>query len=62
VIKSGLFIGADLSVLKTFGDEETQHVAALKKVAMSLGTPAPEPTGKFPIKSAGAACEAGPRS
>jgi Ferritin-like domain len=54
VIKSGLFSGANLSVLKTFGAEETQHVAALKKVAMSLGTPAAEPKGKFPIKSAGA--------
>jgi Ferritin-like domain len=53
VIKSGLFHGANLSVIKTFGAEETQHVAALKKVAMSLGTPASEPTGKFPIHSAG---------
>jgi hypothetical protein len=53
VIKSRLFSGANLSVLKTFGAEETQHVAALKKVAMSLGTPAAEPKGKFPIKSAG---------
>jgi hypothetical protein len=52
VIKSGLFHGTALSVIKTFGAEETQHVAALKKVAMSLGTPAPEPKGKFPIKSA----------
>jgi hypothetical protein len=53
VIKSGLFHGTSLSVIKTFGAEETEHVAALKKVAMSLGKPAPEPKGKFPIKSAG---------
>jgi hypothetical protein len=52
VIKSGLFHGTNLSVIKTFGAEETQHVAALKKVAMSLGMPAAEPTGKFPIHNA----------
>jgi hypothetical protein len=52
VIKSGLFHGKNLSVIKSFGAEETQHVVALKKVAMSLGTPAKEPMGKFPIHSA----------
>jgi hypothetical protein len=52
VIKSGLFTGKNLSVIKTFGAEEAQHVVALKKVAGSLGTPATEPTGKFPIKNA----------
>ncbi len=53
VVKSGLFSGSKyLPVLKTFGHEETQHVAALEKVAMSLGTPAAKPTGKFPLKSA----------
>jgi hypothetical protein len=52
VIASGLFHGKDLSILKTFGAEETQHVLALKKVATSLGTPAAEPTGKFPIHTA----------
>ncbi|HEY2006824.1 MAG TPA: ferritin-like domain-containing protein [Solirubrobacteraceae bacterium] len=50
--KSGLFHGKTLSVLKTFGMEEAEHVAALKKVASSLGTPAKEPVGKFPLKSA----------
>ncbi len=53
VIKSGLFSGKNLSVLKTFGSEETEHVMALKKVATQLGTPAAEPKGKFPIHSAG---------
>ncbi len=52
VIKSGLFSGKNLSVIKTFGHEEAQHVAALEKVAMSLGTPAKKPVGKFPIHSA----------
>jgi len=52
VIASGLFNGATLTTLKTFGGEEHQHVAALHKVAMSMGTPAAKPTGKFPLKSA----------
>ena len=52
VIASGLFKGTVLSVIKSFGAEEDQHVVALKKVAMSLGKPAAEPTGKFPINSA----------
>lgn len=52
VVKSGLFSGKTLSVLKSFGEEETEHVAALKQVASSLGTPASMPTGKFPLKSA----------
>jgi len=53
VIASGLFSGSPyLSTLKTFGAEEHQHVTALHKVAMSLGTPAAKPTGKFPLQSA----------
>jgi hypothetical protein len=52
VAASGLFSGSTLSLLKTFGAEEAQHVAALHAVAMKLGTPAKEPTGKFPLKSA----------
>jgi hypothetical protein len=52
VIKSGLFHGKDLTIIKSFGAEEAQHVAALKKVAASLGTPAKKPIGKFPIKNA----------
>ena len=54
VAKSGLFKGATLSTLKTFGAEEADHVAALHKVASSLGKPAAKPTGKFPVKSASA--------
>jgi hypothetical protein len=52
VIKSGLFHGKALSVLKTFGAEEADHVQALKTVAGQLGTAAAEPMGKFPIHSA----------
>jgi hypothetical protein len=52
VIASGLFSGATQSLLKSFGAEEAAHVAALESVAKSLGTPAPKPTGKFPIHTA----------
>ena len=52
VAKSGLFKGKTLSLQQSFGAEEAQHVIALKKVATSLGTPAAEPTGKFPLNSA----------
>ncbi len=54
VIKSGLFSGKILDVIKTFGAEEHQHTVALHKVAMSLGTPAAKPVGKFPLESAAA--------
>ena len=52
VVSSGLFTGKTLSVLKDFQGDEHQHVIALHKVAMSLGTPATKPVGKFPISSA----------
>jgi hypothetical protein len=52
VIASGLFKGAVLSTIKTFGAEEDEHVVALKGVAMKLGKPAAKPTGTFPVKSA----------
>ncbi|MHB8658057.1 MAG: ferritin-like domain-containing protein [Solirubrobacteraceae bacterium] len=54
VTASSLFSGATLATLKTFGAEEAQHVAALHKVASSLGTPAAKPVGKFPLTSAAA--------
>ena len=54
VIASGLFHGKVASVLKQFGAQEQAHVDALKKVAMSLGTPAPKPKAKFPLGSAAA--------
>ena len=52
VIASGFFNGPTLATLKSFGAEEHQHVAALKQTAAKLGTPASEPTGKFPIHNA----------
>ncbi len=52
VVKSGLFHGKVLSVIKTFGHEEHEHVLALHKVAKSMGKPAPKPKGRFPIKNA----------
>ena len=38
VIKSGLFHGKNLSVIKSFGGEEAQHVTALEALAAKLGT------------------------
>lgn len=52
VAASGLFSGATLSMLKGFGAEEHEHVAALKATATKLGKPAAEPTGKFPLQNA----------
>jgi hypothetical protein len=52
VASSGLFNGKTLLVLKSFGAEEEQHVVALHKIASGLGTPAMEPTGKFPLHNA----------
>ena len=52
VVKSGLFHGTTLAMLKRFGAEEHAHVAALKGVATKLGMPAAKPTGKFPLHSA----------
>ena len=52
VIASGLFHGSTLTTLKMFGAEEKQHVAALTKAASTLGKPAAQPRGKFPIHSA----------
>jgi hypothetical protein len=51
---SGLFKGSTLATLKRFGTEEHEHVAALKAAASKLGTPASEPSGKFPLGSASA--------
>ena len=45
VAASGLFHGSTLATLKTFGAEEHEHVAALRKVAASMGAPAAKPTG-----------------
>ncbi|MGH2893480.1 MAG: ferritin-like domain-containing protein, partial [Solirubrobacteraceae bacterium] len=52
VAKSGLFKGKTLSVLKSFGAEEAQHDIELHQAAMSMGKPAAQPMGKFPLKDA----------
>lgn len=53
VIKSGLFRGSDLETIKTFGDQEAQHVQALTAaVKKAGGTPAKQPKAKFPLKDA----------
>ncbi len=52
VVKSGLFSGKNLSVIKSFEAEEAAHVVALHKLASKLGAPAAKPTGQFPIHNA----------
>jgi hypothetical protein len=53
VVKSGLFKGAQLDTIKQFGDQESQHVAALTATVKKLGgTPAAKPKTQFPLKDA----------
>jgi hypothetical protein len=53
VVASGLFSGKSASLIKSFGQQEKTHVEALKGAVMKLGgTPAVQPTGKFPIENA----------
>jgi hypothetical protein len=53
VIKSGLFVGADLETIRKFGSEEAEHVQTLTAAVKQLGgKPAPEPKAEFPLKSA----------
>lgn len=52
VVNSGLFKGANLDLIKTFGANEQAHVAALEQTAMSLGDPAPKPETEFPLENA----------
>lgn len=48
VIKSGLFKGQDLALIREIGKNEDEHVVALTSTAKSLGgTPAPAPTTQF---------------
>lgn len=58
VVKSGLFKGAELAVLKKFGAEEAQHVEALHGTVVKLGgKPAPKPKTEFPLKDAKSVAE-----
>ena len=43
VIKSGLFKGDDLALIREIGSNEDEHVVALEATAKLLGTPAPKP-------------------
>jgi len=52
VVDSGLFKGAQLEVIKVFGDHEAQHVTALEGTASKLGEPAAMPETTFPLSSA----------
>jgi hypothetical protein len=53
VIKSGLFKGDDLALIKEIGSNENAHVDALEGTAKKLGgTPAPKPKTQFPIEDA----------
>jgi rubrerythrin len=58
VVKSGLFKGANLKVIKKFGEEEAEHVAALTAAVKQLGgKPAPQPKTEFPLENAKAVTE-----
>lgn len=58
VVKSGLFKGADLETIRKFGQEEAEHVDALKAAVKSMGgKPAPEPKAEFPLENAKAVLE-----
>jgi Ferritin-like domain len=53
VIRSGLFKGQDLALIKSIGTNEDQHVQALEGTAKRLGgKPAPKPKTQFPINDA----------
>ncbi|MGV1048393.1 MAG: ferritin-like domain-containing protein [Solirubrobacterales bacterium] len=58
VVKSGLFKGANLAVIKKFGEEEAEHVSALTAAVKQLGgKPAPQPKTEFPLEGAKAVTE-----
>jgi hypothetical protein len=53
VVKSGLFRGSDLAMIRSFGKDEAAHVAALTQTVRKLGAkPAPKPQTKFPLDDA----------
>jgi hypothetical protein len=55
VVAAKLFKGAVGSLVAEYGQQESEHVAAIHETVMKLGgTPAAKPTGKFPITSAAA--------
>lgn len=52
VIKSKLFKGDELVLLKQFGANESAHVGALEATAKKLGKPAKAPKTEFPLEDA----------
>ncbi len=55
VVAAKLYTGAVGSLVSSFGQQESEHVAAIHQTVIKLGgTPAPKPTGKFPITTAAA--------
>ena len=58
VIKSGLFVGAELETIRKFGREEAEHVTALTSFVKQMGgKPAPKPKTEFPLDNAKAVLE-----
>jgi rubrerythrin len=56
--EAGLFMGAQLSLLQTFGEHEQQHVETLTQTIESLGgTPVMAPETQFPLENASAVAE-----
>jgi hypothetical protein len=55
VVAAKLFKGSVGSLVAEYGQQESEHVAAIHQTVIKLGgTPAPKPTGKFPLTSAAA--------
>ena len=53
VIRSGLFRGKDLALIKEIGKNEQEHVTALTAAVKQAGAqPAPKPKTEFPLDSA----------
>ncbi len=58
VVAANLFSGAAGSLVKSFGEQEQSHVAAIKAAITQLGgTPVGVPTGTFPITTAAAVAQ-----
>lgn len=53
VASSGLFKGADLELVRSFGSDEQAHVVAIRSTVRKLGgKPAPKPKTNFPLDDA----------
>jgi rubrerythrin len=53
VVRSGLFKGDDLALIRSFGKDEAEHVVALTQTVRKLGgKPAPKPKTTFPLEDA----------